>query len=52
MCYAELAGAPAETQPQTKFMVMQEGRLIFEGSQDELEASQDKYVQKFVRHTN
>jgi phospholipid/cholesterol/gamma-HCH transport system ATP-binding protein len=47
----ELAGAPAQTQPQTKFMVMQEGRLIFEGSQDELEASKDSYVQKFVRHT-
>jgi phospholipid/cholesterol/gamma-HCH transport system ATP-binding protein len=48
----ELAGAPAETQPQTKFMVMQEGRLVFEGSQDELEASTDKYIKKFVRHTD
>jgi phospholipid/cholesterol/gamma-HCH transport system ATP-binding protein len=48
----ELAGAPAQTQPQTRFMVMQEGRLVFEGSQNELEASQDPYVQKFVRHTD
>jgi phospholipid/cholesterol/gamma-HCH transport system ATP-binding protein len=48
----ELAGAPEKTQPQTKFMVMQEGRLIFEGSQDELESSQDTYVRKFVRQTN
>jgi phospholipid/cholesterol/gamma-HCH transport system ATP-binding protein len=48
----ELAGAPAQTQPQTKFLVMQEGRLVFEGSQDELEASKDSYVQKFVRHTD
>jgi phospholipid/cholesterol/gamma-HCH transport system ATP-binding protein len=48
----ELAGSPAQTQPQTKFMVMQEGRLVFEGSQSELEASRDPYIQKFVRHTN
>ena len=48
----ELAGAPEKTQPQTKFMVMQEGKLVFEGSQDELEASQDPYVKKFVRQTD
>jgi ABC-type transporter Mla maintaining outer membrane lipid asymmetry ATPase subunit MlaF len=29
-------------------MVMNEGRLVFEGSQAELEASQDRYVSKFV----
>jgi phospholipid/cholesterol/gamma-HCH transport system ATP-binding protein len=33
----------------TKFMVMKEGRLIFEGDQDALEESEDPYVQKFVR---
>jgi phospholipid/cholesterol/gamma-HCH transport system ATP-binding protein len=32
----------------TVFMVMNEGRLVFEGSQTELEASKDKYVSKFV----
>ena len=32
----------------TIFMVMQQGRLVFEGSQDELEASRDEYVSKFV----
>ena len=32
----------------TIFMVMKEGRLIFEGVQAELEASQDPYVSKFV----
>jgi phospholipid/cholesterol/gamma-HCH transport system ATP-binding protein len=47
----ELVGAPAQTQPETKFMVMREGRLVFEGSQDELESSSDKYIQKFVRRT-
>jgi len=34
----------------TKFFVMKEGRLIFEGSEAELEASSDPYVQKFLRH--
>jgi phospholipid/cholesterol/gamma-HCH transport system ATP-binding protein len=47
----ELAGAPDQTQPQTKFMVMREGSLVFEGSQLELESSSDKYLQKFVRRT-
>lgn len=47
----ELVGAPDQTQPQTKFMVMREGALVFEGSQAELESSTDKYLQKFVRRT-
>jgi phospholipid/cholesterol/gamma-HCH transport system ATP-binding protein len=33
----------------TKFMVMNEGRLVFEGSQTELKASTDSYVRKFVK---
>ena len=36
----------------TRFMVMREGKLIFEGTQDELEASQDQYICKFVQHTD
>ena len=35
--------------PRTTFMVLKEGRLIFEGSQDQLEASQDTYISKFVK---
>jgi len=34
---------------QTIFMVMQEGRLIFEGDQDRLEAVTDPYITKFVK---
>jgi phospholipid/cholesterol/gamma-HCH transport system ATP-binding protein len=34
----------------TTFMVMEEGRLVFEGSQKELEESNDPYVTRFVRH--
>jgi phospholipid/cholesterol/gamma-HCH transport system ATP-binding protein len=33
----------------TIFMVLKEGRLIFEGDQDLLEASQDVYISKFVK---
>jgi phospholipid/cholesterol/gamma-HCH transport system ATP-binding protein len=33
----------------TTFMVMKEGRLIFEGDQDQLEASKDPYINKFVK---
>jgi len=33
----------------TLFMVMHEGRLVFEGPQQELEASHDPYVAKFVK---
>jgi len=32
----------------TIFMVMKEGRLVFEGAQEELEASTDEYISKFV----
>jgi phospholipid/cholesterol/gamma-HCH transport system ATP-binding protein len=33
----------------TKFLVMNEGRLVFDGSETELRASQDSYVRKFVK---
>ena len=36
-------------QVKTKFLVINEGRLVFEGSQAELKAAQDDYVQKFVK---
>jgi phospholipid/cholesterol/gamma-HCH transport system ATP-binding protein len=32
----------------TIFMVMKDGRLVFEGAQAELESSQDPYISKFV----
>jgi phospholipid/cholesterol/gamma-HCH transport system ATP-binding protein len=34
----------------TKFFVMNEGRLVFDGSEAELRASQDSYVRKFVKY--
>ena len=33
----------------TVFMVLREGRLVFEGTQTELEACSDEYVGKFVK---
>jgi phospholipid/cholesterol/gamma-HCH transport system ATP-binding protein len=44
------AGRASENrEPGTTFMVMEGGRLVFEGSQKELEASRDPYVARFVR---
>jgi phospholipid/cholesterol/gamma-HCH transport system ATP-binding protein len=39
----------ASRRARTTFMVMKQGRLVFEGDQDRLEASQDPYVSKFVK---
>jgi phospholipid/cholesterol/gamma-HCH transport system ATP-binding protein len=41
------AGNSSGSKP-TIFMVMKEGRLVFEGGQAELEQSQDPYISKFV----
>jgi phospholipid/cholesterol/gamma-HCH transport system ATP-binding protein len=38
-------------QERTKFMVLREGKLLFEGTQPELEASRDPYIAKFRRQT-
>ena len=43
---------PSRQSDSTRFMVMREGRLIFEGEQDELEASKDPYIGKFVKHAD
>jgi phospholipid/cholesterol/gamma-HCH transport system ATP-binding protein len=36
----------------TIFMVLQEGRLVFEGDQQVLEASQDPYISRFVKRAS
>ncbi|HEY3837150.1 MAG TPA: ATP-binding cassette domain-containing protein [Bryobacteraceae bacterium] len=43
---------PSRQSDSTRFMVMRDGRLIFEGDQDELEASTDPYIIKFVKHAD
>jgi len=39
-----------QPQVRTKFLVLREGSLVFEGTQAELEASNDSYIAKFRRH--
>jgi phospholipid/cholesterol/gamma-HCH transport system ATP-binding protein len=34
----------------TRFVVMNEGKIVFCGARAEMEASQDQYVRRFVRH--
>ncbi len=34
----------------TKFIVMKEGQIVFFGTRQELESSDDQYVKRFVRH--
>jgi len=51
----ELVPAPEEEQTdparaRTKFMVMREGRIVFIGTERELEASSDPYLKRFFRH--
>jgi phospholipid/cholesterol/gamma-HCH transport system ATP-binding protein len=45
----ELARNGARRDTRTTFMVLQEGKLVFEGDQDQLEASSDPYISKFVK---
>jgi phospholipid/cholesterol/gamma-HCH transport system ATP-binding protein len=46
----ERAPHPAEESATVKFFVMNEGRLVFDGSEAELQAAEDPYVRKFLRH--
>jgi phospholipid/cholesterol/gamma-HCH transport system ATP-binding protein len=39
----------ASRRAQTTFMVLREGRLVFEDGQEKLEASTDPYIRKFVK---
>jgi phospholipid/cholesterol/gamma-HCH transport system ATP-binding protein len=43
------SGSTKKTETRTIFMVLNEGRLAFEGSQSELESCTDTYVRNFVR---
>ncbi len=45
----KLAGTKQEDRKRTKFIVMKEGKLIFDGSQEELEKQHDSYICKFVK---
>jgi phospholipid/cholesterol/gamma-HCH transport system ATP-binding protein len=45
----DISGRARRVNLHTLFMVMKDGRLVFEGTQAELEACEDPYVSKFVR---
>lgn len=42
-------GSQVSARHKTQFFVLRDGRLLFAGTQDELKASQDPYIQKFAR---
>jgi phospholipid/cholesterol/gamma-HCH transport system ATP-binding protein len=48
----EPAGEGRTPDARTIFMVLQEGRLVFEGDQHRLEAVRDPYISRFVKHKN
>ena len=45
----ELAHSGEKRKLRTTFMVLKEGRPVFEGDQDQIEASNDPYICKFVK---
>ena len=42
----------ASPKPETRFAVLNKGRLVFEGTQEELNQQQDPYIRKFVMRTS
>jgi phospholipid/cholesterol/gamma-HCH transport system ATP-binding protein len=45
----EQSGPAGKTGTKTVFMVLKEGRLVFEGNQADLESCSDPYISKFVK---
>ena len=41
-----------EGEASTKFIVMKEGEIVFFGTRQELESSEDQYVKRFIKHEN
>ncbi len=48
----KLDPAKGEQAKQTKFIVMKEGKIIFDGQQHDLESQKDPYISKFVKQPN
>jgi phospholipid/cholesterol/gamma-HCH transport system ATP-binding protein len=42
------SGAAGENRPLTKFLVLREGRVYFEGSPEEIAKSEDPYLRRFL----
>jgi phospholipid/cholesterol/gamma-HCH transport system ATP-binding protein len=45
-----LVGEQAPERNRTKFIVMKEGQIIFEGTRYQMQATHDEYISKFIRH--
>jgi phospholipid/cholesterol/gamma-HCH transport system ATP-binding protein len=46
----DTVAGPQSKSARTKFMVMKEGEIVFLGTREELESSNDVYVKRFIRH--
>jgi len=45
-----LIGEESPKRNRTRFIVMRDGQIVFEGTRHQMQASEDDYVQKFIRH--
>ncbi len=45
-----LIGEESPKRNRTKFIVMRDGEIVFQGTRSQMESSEDNYVSKFVRH--
>ncbi len=45
-----LIGEESPKRNRTKFIVMREGQIVFQGTRHQMESSEDDYVKKFIRH--
>ena len=45
-----LIGEESPKRNRTRFMVMKEGQIVFEGTRYQMQDSKDEYVRKFIRH--
>jgi phospholipid/cholesterol/gamma-HCH transport system ATP-binding protein len=45
-----LVGEQSPKRNRTKFFVMREGEIVFQGTRYQMEASKDEYVRKFIKH--
>lgn len=48
----EKAGSAGAVGVKTRYLVLREGKIVFEGTQAEIEACDDPYVRKFVKRLN
>ncbi len=47
-----LIGEESFKRNRTRFIVMKDGQVVFEGTRHQMQKSEDEYVKKFVRHEN